>query len=252
MPRARRAGPCLARLLGKAVSRPARLSTATVPANRRAWRVTTEGQASGRARARYPSSLERRRMLTGASTCNGTPEMLACDETSARHADRIALVLRPRHAHLADDDGSLQCAEGATRFRTTPCATQTETRVCYRRRPPDPGDCDASATGSACQSATRLRLDRARSRRTPADDVARVATNPARNERDLQVRPGLSVHPEPVETVGIEPTSATAQRTASTSVAGALVSPLARQRRRGCGGPASKDVPRAAEAHRSE
>jgi hypothetical protein len=30
----------------------------------------------------------------------------------------------------------------------------------------------------------------------------RIATNPARNGRDLWVRPGLSVHPEPVETAG--------------------------------------------------
>src|SRR5215203_1167105 len=56
----------------------------------------------------------------------------------------------------------------------------------------------------------------------PANDVALVATNPARNERDLQVRPGLSVQPEPVETVGIEPTSAIACKAASTSVSGAL------------------------------
>ena len=86
---------------------------------------------------------------------------------------------------------------------------------------------------------------------TPANDVALVATNPARNERDLQVRPGLSVQPEPVETVGIEPTSATARKTASTSVAGALALALRSPTPAGLRRASLKGVPRATEANLS-
>src|SRR3954453_20448038 len=51
----------------------------------------------------------------------------------------------------------------------------------------------------ACDSITPVPAE------SPANDVAPVAANPARNERDLQVRPGLSVQPEPGGAGGMDP-----------------------------------------------
>ncbi len=75
-------------------------------------------------------------------------------------------------------------------------------RACCKRRPPDPGDCDSSATGSARQSATRVRLDRSRSRGN-ACKRCRPCRNKSRSKRagfagmSRIVGPGRSV-----ETVG--------------------------------------------------
>jgi hypothetical protein len=139
---------------------------------------------------------------------------------------------RPLTGPTASESGA--CAYVLRSAHRMPGARPTDVRrrwshPCRLQLRPAPDD-ELACAHPTLQAVLRLGCDSSKRRvattrasaETPANVVALVATNPARNEWDLQVRPGLAVHPEPVETVGIEPTSATAQRTTSTSVAGAL------------------------------